>query len=296
MQEYSKKDTTEFVNEFGKSWKDIKDKYFLWILSCTLSLSLVLILIIANRDYAILQKNLSEQITKKYLQTLFSKIKIITFIEPIDSTSFYSNINTNVTSPIETDGKIKPEIGGSSNGTIVGESDGLNLADVNLPEALVAIKNISGVESFVRPIQHGKTKTIEIDDVKPFDPWETPIQRLGEIQIEPVEEIVRGSQFVRGWRNPDEITFAIQKQEPMIEHCYKREAKFFSDLRGYVIVRFIILHTGRVDPNSVKIIKSNLYNKKVEMCIKKRLKSWRGFDKLDASNGSVAVVQKFIFN
>ncbi len=67
-------------------------------------------------------------------------------------------------------------------------------------------------------------------------------------------------------------------------------------MNGYIIVRFIILHTGRVDPNSVKIIRSTLLNKKIEMCIKKRLKSWRGFEELDESNGSVAVVQKFIFN
>jgi len=82
----------------------------------------------------------------------------------------------------------------------------------------------------------------------------------------------------------------------MIEYCFKREAKFFNDMRGYIVVRFIILHTGKVDPNSVKIIRSTLRNKKIEMCIKKRLQSWRGFEELDASNGSVAVVQKFIFD
>jgi len=296
MLEYSKKDNQEFVKEYGKSWKKIENKIFLRILTSSLSFVFIIILIIANRDYEGIQKNISEQITQKYLQTLFSDIKIDIPLKPADTTMIYSKINTDEDSDIS-DADIS-ESGVGSTTDIFSDDDltGLNLTDVNLPEALVAAKDPGPIERNVRPIQPGKSRTLEIVDVKPFDPWETPIQRQGNIQIEPIAEIVRGSQIIRGYRNPDEITFAIQKKEPMIEYCFKREAKYFNDMQGYVVVRFIILHNGKVDPSSVEIINSTLRNKKIEMCIKKRLKSWHGFEELDESYGSVAVVQKFIFN
>ena len=296
MHENSIKDNQDFIREYGKSWKNIEEKNFLWILSCTLLLTFILILIIANRDYANIQKNLSDQITQKYLQTLFSDIKIDIPPEPADTLMIFSKINTSEDSDILDDNIIESGVGDASDIFSDDDISGLNLTDVNLPEALVATKDPGPIERNVRPIQQRETRTVEIGDVKPFDPWETPIQRQGNIQIEPIDEIIRGSQIIRGYRNPDEITFAIQKKESMIEYCFKREAKFFNDLQGYVVVRFIILHTGKVEKSSVKIINSSLRNKKIEMCIIKRLQSWRGFEELDESNGSVAVVQKFIFN
>lgn len=290
MPEFSKKDNAEFVAEFGKSWKNIEDKIFLWILFCSLFFTFILILFAANQDYENLKKNLSEQITKKYLQTLFSEIKVTPTNNSIDSKNFYSNINTRI--PTEKRNKIS-KTGNSSGRSNAGETEGL---DVNLPEALVAVKNISNIESNVRPIRQSKNNEIDLEDANPFDPWATHIKRQGEISIEPIEKIVRGSQIIRGWRNPNEITLAIQKKETMVEHCFKRESKYYSDMRGYIQVRFIILHNGIVDPASVKILRSTIHNKQVESCIKNRLRLWRGFQKLDESMGSVAVVQKFIFD
>lgn len=292
--ENTKQDNIEFVKEYGKSWKDINNSIFLWILTASLSLTFFFILLIANRDYEMLNERLSEQITQKYLQALFSEIRIEVPDKTEDLSKFYSNIK--IGSPAADKNATLSGVQTTSNLDNTLESAGLNLADVDLPEALVAIKNKSSGGTSYRPIQPGETKSVEIGEVKPFDIWEAPVQRQGDILIEPVEELVRGSQFVRGWRDPDEISLAIQKKEAMIEYCFKREAKFFNDLQGYVVVRFIILHSGRVDPASVNIIKSTLRNKKIEMCIKKRLQSWRGFEELDVSNGSVAVVQKFIFD
>jgi hypothetical protein len=293
-QEYSKKENAEFVQRYGKSWKPKKDNIFLWTLTCSLSLTFILILILANRDYEIINKHLSEQFTEKYLKTLFSEIIIQTPQQSQDTVLFYSNIKISPESSGEISGA--PDVDGTSEIPGIEQPAGLDLVEVNLPEALVAIKDRRSTESYVRPIQPAVNKSVEIEAVKPFDPWKTPVRRQGQIHIEAVEDIVRGSQMLRGWRDPDEITFALQKKEAMIEYCYKREAKYYSELGGYVIVQFIILHSGKVDPTSVRVIQSTLHNKKIEMCIKKRLQFWSGFEELDASNGSVVVTQKFIFD
>jgi len=290
------KEHNNFVQEYGRSWNEIVVNRFFIILTCTLVFTFSLIIFIANKDYSKSNKILMEQITRKYLQTLFSEVTIGTPSESIDSSLFYSKIDSESpsdTASAKSSGPISVSLADAGSSS---DLTGLNLSDVNLPEALVAVKNISNTESYVRPIQSGKNIALDLSDSKPFDPWSDPIQRQGNITIEPIDQIVRGSQIVRGWRNPDEITFAIQKKETMIEHCFKREAKYYTDLSGYVIVRFIIFHTGIVDPASVKIIKSTLFNKKIELCIKKRLQSWRGFEVLGASMGSVAVMQKFIFD
>jgi hypothetical protein len=286
----------EFIKEYGKSWKNYVDNTFLIILTFTLLSILIFIIIIANFDYSESKRNLSEIITREYIKTLFSDIKIEPPEVIIDTTQLYSNLN--ITGDIETIDEGKDNFGSSGNlaGTENIEDYGLNISDINIPEALVAAKDRRIAETYVRPIKPGKRTTIDIRETKAFDPWKDKIQRQGEIQIEPIEEIIRGSQIVRGWRNPDEITFAIQKKEQMIEYCFKREAKFFSDLHGYVIVRFIIMHSGLVDPASVQIIKSTLFNKQIESCIKKRLQLWSGFEHLEITMGSVAVVQKFIFD
>ena len=286
----------DFVKEYGKSWKNYVDDTFLIILTFTLLSTLIFIIIVANFDYSESNRKLSEIITREYIKTLFSDIKIEIPVALIDTTQLYSNLNiSNNNKPLNEE-RDKLRSTGKSGGTENIADYGLDLSDVNLPEVLVAVKNKNKAGIYVRPIQPSKRTTVDIRESRDFNPWKDPIKRQGEIQIEPIEEIIRGSQIVRGWRNPDEITFAIQKKEQMIEYCFKREAKFFSDLHGYVIVRFIIMHSGLVDPASVQIIKSTLFNKQIESCIKKRLQLWRGFEKLDITMGSVAVVQKFIFD
>jgi hypothetical protein len=286
----------DFIKEYGKSWKNYIDNTFLIILTFTLSFTLIFIIIIANHDYSESQRNLSEIITREYIKTLFSDIKIESPATIIDTTQLYSNLNINGSPKSFSEENNNQDSQGDLDGTENITDYGLDLGDINLPEALVAVKNKNKAGIYVRPIQPSKRKTVDIRESRDFNPWTDPIKRQGEIQIEPIKEIIRGSQIVRGWRNPDEITFAIQKKEQMIEYCFKREAKFFNDLHGYVIVRFIILHSGFVDPASVQIIKSTLFNKQIESCIKKRLQLWRGFEQLDVTMGSVAVVQKFIFD
>lgn len=296
MNKLTTKNNIDFIKEYGKSWKNYFDQTFLIILSSTLFMILISIIIIANKDYSELNKNLSEIITREYINTLFSDIKIGLSDVQKESEQFSSRLNVTPTASIS---DLDQNNLGSTGDQFDFESfrnSGLNINELNLPEALVAVRDKNISEVYVRPIKPKRKSSLDIEETKPFDPWKDPIHRQGEIQVEPVNEIIRGSQILRGRRNPDEITFAIQKKQPMIEYCFKREAKFFNDLHGYVTVRFIIMHTGIVDPASVQIVRSTLFNKKIELCIKKRLQLWRGFENLDASMGSVAVVQKFIFD
>jgi len=65
---------------------------------------------------------------------------------------------------------------------------------------------------------------------------------------------------------------------------------------GYVKVEFKITSDGFILPQSIRIIKSTLRNKKVEQCIKKNIRRLRGFEKLDQSKGIARVTHKFVFN
>lgn len=283
---------TDFNKKYGKSWNEYFDKTFIIILFSTLTITLINILIIANKDYSSINKSLSEKIIRDYINTLFSDIKIDLPSAVFDSTEYQSNINLRSDTYSNMKDNLPGKVNNNSNSNI-SESD-LNFEDI--PESLVAIKDRGRSNIIARPIKPTPKSSVDITTSNKYDPWVAPIQRQGEINIEPIDEIVRGSQHVKGWRNPDEITLVIQAKEQMIEHCFKREAKFFNDMHGYVLVRFIILHSGIIDPSSIKIVKSTLHNKQIELCIKKRIQSWRGFEELDSNMGSVAVVQKFIFN
>ncbi len=124
------------------------------------------------------------------------------------------------------------------------------------------------------------------------------VRRQGSIYIDVTDELVEGSKQKqrRGYRDPEEIERVIYNYQPMIEHCFRREAQYVSNIRGYVKVQFKISYEGHVIPESIKIVNSTVRNRKVEQCIKNFITHWRDFEELDESNGIVTVTQKFVYN
>jgi hypothetical protein len=122
------------------------------------------------------------------------------------------------------------------------------------------------------------------------------LDRRGDVFIEITDELLNEPEIQSGYRDPNEIDRVIYQYRPMIEHCFKKESRIQSGLRGYVKVQFKISYEGYVIPESIRIINSTIRSKQVEQCIKNYIKRWRNFERLDESMGLATVIQKFVFN
>lgn len=94
------------------------------------------------------------------------------------------------------------------------------------------------------------------------------------------------------YRNETELSRVINNHNSAIEYCYKREARQNPNLQGDIDVEFTIGYNGRV--KSVRIVRSSMYNKKIEKCVTGRILGWR-FKPIDPKDGDVKVKQKYIF-
>jgi len=122
------------------------------------------------------------------------------------------------------------------------------------------------------------------------------IARRGAIYIDLTDELQTSPDVKRGFRDPIEIERVVETNQPMVEYCFRKEARNNFGLKGYVKVEFRISYEGYVLPESIRIVNSSLRNKKVEKCIKNYIRRWRNFRKLDEEMGIARVVQKFVFN
>jgi TonB family protein len=118
------------------------------------------------------------------------------------------------------------------------------------------------------------------------------IGRKGSISMALDAARVSGKGSKTANRSSEELSRVINSHNDAVEYCYKREAKLNPNLKGDIIVEFVVGYNGRV--KNVRITKSSLRNKKVESCMAGRIRGWR-FKPIDKSEGSVTVRQKYIF-
>ena len=118
------------------------------------------------------------------------------------------------------------------------------------------------------------------------------IGRKGSIEMALDAARVSGSGTKSANRSGDELSRIINSHNDAIEYCYKRESKLDPNLKGDIMVEFVIAFNGRV--TNVKITNSSLRNKQVENCIIGRIRGWR-FKPISKAEGDVTVRQKYIF-
>jgi TonB family protein len=118
------------------------------------------------------------------------------------------------------------------------------------------------------------------------------IGRKGSIGMALDAARVSGKGSKTAHRSGDELSRVINSHNDAIEYCFKRESKLNPNLKGDVLVEFIVGFNGRV--KSVRVTRSSLRNKKVESCISGRIRGWR-FKPIDKKEGDVTVRQKYIF-
>ncbi|MDQ7051652.1 MAG: AgmX/PglI C-terminal domain-containing protein [candidate division KSB1 bacterium] len=97
---------------------------------------------------------------------------------------------------------------------------------------------------------------------------------------------------IGGGRDIDAVAAIVKSHNAAIQYCYQRELKRNPNLRGKVVVRFIIDASGKVV--EVSIVSSTLRNRRVERCIVNRIKRWN-FGAIEKSKGNTAFKQVYTF-
>ena len=305
---------------FGRKWKNVFDFRFLKILATVFSLTIATIIYLANIDYDKLQEKLVDQIRQEYVAHLldlesfrFKEFSVpIEVIMPDYSIPYERAEKSAVKSKDEIRNERKKIRDQMANDTDKQGILGILSADANKYDNLpdLSIDDDLALENIIAPygdniffdnqqlhlLNTKSNRQNELDFDEEFDPLTYRLKRKGNTYLNPTEDILREKEQNRGWRDWNEITRVIKKHEPMIEYCFNREARNFGKLDGYITVNFRILHKGIVDPASVRIVHSSIKNRRIEQCIINTLRRWRDFAPLHESMGTVAVVQKFIFN
>ena len=118
------------------------------------------------------------------------------------------------------------------------------------------------------------------------------VGRKGTIQMTLDATRVTGMGTKAANRSGEEISRTINTHNDAVEYCYKREAKLNPNLKGDILVEFVIGYDGRV--NAARVTDSSLQNKSIESCIISRVRGWR-FKPISQAEGDVTVRQKYIF-
>ncbi len=94
-------------------------------------------------------------------------------------------------------------------------------------------------------------------------------------------------------RDFNSIFPVIKKHEASINYCYERELKRNPNLKGKVVVRFIVTPKGNV--SEVTVVSSTLNNEEVQQCIVTRISRWNDFGEVDASKGDATFRHVYVF-
>ncbi|MFQ5585098.1 MAG: TonB family protein, partial [Calditrichia bacterium] len=120
----------------------------------------------------------------------------------------------------------------------------------------------------------------------------TSFKRRGDVELGGNLELT-GSAAGSASRDAQSILAVINQNKTSVEYCYQRQLKLNPGLNGEIQLEIVIAPEGKVA--SVRILRSSLGDKKLESCILRTIRRWRGFGKIDPSLGSVRTRFKYIF-
>ncbi len=306
----------QFRKYFGLKWSDRLNTLYYRILFVVILIVYTNVFFVANLDYITIKKDLTTEIFERYKRLI--KLDPSLFSSQFQESDFVSIKES------END-KIKAKAGKDNSTSlrklfsisdIISEQKTVstnrkknNIYDY-LPESDetydTSTERYDLLElSYRSPngrliLSQGRTNKLVADPGtvkgKIRSPFVYDMKRHGSIYIDVTDELIGDVDYNRGYRDPEEIERVVYKNQPNIQNCYKKEARFLDQLRGFIVVEFRVSYLGNVIPESVRIIESTIRNRKMEQCIKKYIRTWRGFSKQDESQGIALVKQKFIFN
>ncbi len=135
-----------------------------------------------------------------------------------------------------------------------------------------------------------------IRNVEPLEPAKTkPIARNVQYEDVPSSYLSKLSRSKGDGkkRSAKDVVRVVQSHKRALQDCYKQELKYNPEIKGKIIVRFVINPDGIV--TSASIISSTLKSPRMESCIINRVRRWRDFPPCDPSFGDKTYRQTFSF-
>jgi len=94
-------------------------------------------------------------------------------------------------------------------------------------------------------------------------------------------------------RAAQDVVRVVESHKRALQDCYRQELKYNPDVRGKIVVRFVLNPEGIV--TAVSIVSSTLESPRMESCIVGRIRQWRNFPPCDPSIGDKTYRQSFTF-
>jgi TonB family protein len=140
--------------------------------------------------------------------------------------------------------------------------------------------NAGGIDALVQGLGEGRTQGVE---------------RSGGLEVGNGEPLIEEAEDGKatGTRDRDAVAAIVSKHTSAIQFCYQRELKRSPNLKGKMVVRFVITPQGAIE--SVAILASTLGNPTVENCVVERIKRWDDFGAIDPAKGNTTFRQVYSF-
>ena len=141
--------------------------------------------------------------------------------------------------------------------------------------------NAGGIGEMVQGLDRGKSQDV---------------QRSGGLEVgmaEPLIEEPSEDGKATGSRDRDAVAAVVTRHNSAIQFCYQKEVRRNPNLKGKLVVRFVITPQGSIA--SVNIISSTLNNPAVESCIVERIMRWDDFGAIDPAKGNTTFRQVYTF-
>ncbi len=96
-----------------------------------------------------------------------------------------------------------------------------------------------------------------------------------------------------GGRSQDAVAAIVARHTAAIQSCYQSEVRRTPELKGKIVVRFVITPQGTVE--SATIVSSTLNNARAEKCVISRILRWDDFGAVAPDKGKTTIRQVYTF-
>ncbi len=100
---------------------------------------------------------------------------------------------------------------------------------------------------------------------------------------------------VQGVRKYEETITIVNENNHNLKYCFRRILRNDPTAHGFIQLQFSIHPEGYVIRNSVKVLNTNIRDRRVVQCVTRSVSRWRNFPQVPYENGEYSVTQKYIF-
>lgn len=133
----------------------------------------------------------------------------------------------------------------------------------------------------------GKAKEIPVEKNRKYEPVPS------SYSLTSLKSNSTDGHMSRITRDAEEVREVVMSHYPAIQDCYTQALRTNPNLKGKVVVRFVISPDGKVVDASV--VSSNLRDNAMVDCMLSRIRRWNDFSAIDPNAGNIAIKQSYVF-